>query len=124
MESSTDILMKFLISDIIFIVEDYVGDCDIIYNNLSIPINYIDLITILEEINNDNTINEISINCNKTFNIIEEYRGLFIKVVEINGHVKCSRNMKDMFKDCKKIVKLGDICDTSYVTDMSFIIKT
>ena len=42
-KSSTDVLMNFLLFDIVSIVENYVGDCDIIYNNLSIPINYIDL---------------------------------------------------------------------------------
>ena len=121
METSNNALMKHLLFDIVSIVENYIGDCDIIIYNLSISINYIDLIKKLKEINKDATINEISIFCYKTFNIIEEHEGLFIKVVEINGPVKCIGNMSDMFKDCEKIVKLGDICDTSDVTNMSYM---
>ena len=117
-----DILMEFLLYDIAFMVEEYISDCDIIINNLSVePIKYIDLIIKLKEINDDNTINEISINCIELFNLNEDYFGLFTKVAKINGNVKCIGNMSKMFMNCEKFIKLGDNCDTTYVTDMSYM---
>ena len=83
MNSLNNILIKFLLPDIVSIIDEYASDCDIVINDLSLSIKYIDLRNKLNEININNTINEIIINCNKTFNINDDYRGFLIKLLKL-----------------------------------------
>jgi len=116
-----DDLMKKLPPVLNDIVNDFVGDGDIITEKGIVSFSQTSFMTELKKVHNDKKVKSFDINIFRELTITSDYKGLFEKVKSINGNVKLIGDMSLMFAGCDLLVKLGDKCDTCKVTDMSYM---
>jgi len=97
----------------------YLGDGEIITKDKTIPFSIASFMTVLEKVHDDVNVEYFDINIITKLTVTRDYKGLFEKVKKINGSIKLTGDMSYMFNDCDFLIKIGDSCDTSNVTDMS-----